>query len=280
MENVRSDMLTSALHWLDLGAALLPAQHNTKKLAYGYGPNLKKVTTRRDAERVFGKGSKHNLVVIAPPGLLMLDFDHSELCGRWQEEIPSSYCLTYQETTPHGWRVFYWCDFRPGPGVKLVPGVEIKKFCLVAPSQLDGFIYSPIDPSLPILEVSDPSRILFPLLSGLLEPHTAHNLELGGATRPAIAGDVISRIKAAVPVLEIISIYSDVKQSRGLDNRWRTARCPFHDDQHSSMWVDTVRQLWGCHACGVHGDVINFYARINNLSIKEAIRALAEKHHV
>jgi len=273
-------MLTSALTWLERGAALLPAQHNSKHLVYGWGPYQRKVTTPKEAQKVWGKGSKYNLVVVAPPSLLMLDFDDSVLCGRWQDEISSGYCLTYQETTPRGWRVFYWCDFRPEPGINLVKGVEIKKFCLVSPSQLKGFIYSPIDPSLPILEVSDPSKILFPLLSGI--PHTpaTHNLEIGAAARTGKTDDVITRIKAAIPILDMVSIYSDIRFKKDREGRWQNGRCPFHDDKYPSLWVDTERQLFGCHACGVHGDVINFYARINNLTVKAAIRTLAEKYHV
>lgn len=280
MEVIRPDLITSALTWLERGAALLPAQPNSKKLCPGFGPYLRKITKPEGVEKLWGKHPKLNLAVIAPPSLLMLDFDDSALCGRWQDEIPSSYCLTYQETTPHGWRVFYWCDFRPGPGIKFVPGVEIKQFCLVSPSKLQGFIYTPIDPTLPILEVSDPSRILFPLLSELPQPQAAHNLEIGAAARAGGSGAVIERIKAAIPILDMVSFYADIKFRKDRGGRWRTGCCPFHDDKKPSLWVDTERQLFGCHACGVHGDVINFYARIKNLTIQAAIRELAAKYRV
>ena len=50
------------------------------------------------------------------------------------------------------------------------------------------------------------------------------------------------------------------------------ACCPFHDDRHPSMKVDT---RFHCFGCGADGDVIDFTARFYDLSPKEAAEKLA-----
>ena len=50
------------------------------------------------------------------------------------------------------------------------------------------------------------------------------------------------------------------------------ACCPFHDDRHPSMKVDT---RFHCFGCGADGDVIDFTARLYDLSPKESAEKLA-----
>ena len=51
------------------------------------------------------------------------------------------------------------------------------------------------------------------------------------------------------------------------------ACCPFHDDRHPSMKVDT---RFHCFGCGADGDVIDFTARLYNLAPREAAEKLAQ----
>ena len=51
------------------------------------------------------------------------------------------------------------------------------------------------------------------------------------------------------------------------------ACCPFHDDRHPSMKVDT---RFHCFGCGADGDVTDFTARLYDLSPKEAAEKLAQ----
>ena len=51
------------------------------------------------------------------------------------------------------------------------------------------------------------------------------------------------------------------------------ACCPFHDDKNPSMKVD---QRFHCFGCGADGDVIDFIAKLFNLSPKEAAEKLAQ----
>lgn len=55
------------------------------------------------------------------------------------------------------------------------------------------------------------------------------------------------------------------------------ACCPFHPDRHPSMKVD---RLYHCFACGVGGDVIDFTARLFNLSQYEAAKKLITDYNL
>lgn len=48
--------------------------------------------------------------------------------------------------------------------------------------------------------------------------------------------------------------------------------CPFHNDRHPSM---KVSERYYCFGCGEKGDVINFVAKLHNLSQYEAAKKLA-----
>ena len=51
------------------------------------------------------------------------------------------------------------------------------------------------------------------------------------------------------------------------------ACCPFHDDRHPSMKLN--EDYFYCFGCGATGDVIDFTARLYDLSSKEAAEKLA-----
>lgn len=56
---------------------------------------------------------------------------------------------------------------------------------------------------------------------------------------------------------------------------WAQGLCPFHDDHHPSLSVCvTGRGAWQCHACGAHGDLVDFHERATGLSFAAAVRDL------
>ena len=57
-------------------------------------------------------------------------------------------------------------------------------------------------------------------------------------------------------------------------NRGGMACCPFHDDKNPSMKLN--EEYFYCFGCGATGDVIDFTARLYNLSPKEAAEKLAQ----
>jgi hypothetical protein len=55
------------------------------------------------------------------------------------------------------------------------------------------------------------------------------------------------------------------------------ACCPFHDDKTPSMSVNLDKQVWFCHAGGFGGSVIDIVCRQQGLSVKDAIKMLADE---
>ncbi len=51
-------------------------------------------------------------------------------------------------------------------------------------------------------------------------------------------------------------------------NHYGMARCPFHNDRHPSLYV--ADDHYYCFACGEHGDVIDFAAKLFGLPLYEA----------
>ena len=74
-------------------------------------------------------------------------------------------------------------------------------------------------------------------------------------------------VKQSVAVREAAELYGIAVGRGGM------ACCPFHDDRHPSMKVDT---RFHCFGCGADGDVIDFTARLYDLSPKGAAEKLAQ----
>ena len=52
--------------------------------------------------------------------------------------------------------------------------------------------------------------------------------------------------------------------------------CPFHDDRKPSLSVNLDRKLFHCFACQAKGDIFDFVARIERVSLPDAARIVAE----
>ena len=74
-------------------------------------------------------------------------------------------------------------------------------------------------------------------------------------------------VKQSVTAREAAELYGIAVGRGGM------ACCPFHDDRHPSMKVDT---RFHCFGCGADGDVIDFTARLYDLSPKGAAEKLAQ----
>ena len=61
-------------------------------------------------------------------------------------------------------------------------------------------------------------------------------------------------------------------------NRQGKALCPFHNDRHPSLYV--ADDHYYCFACGAHGDVIGFAAKLFGLPLYEAAQRLAADFHL
>ena len=79
--------------------------------------------------------------------------------------------------------------------------------------------------------------------------------------------NVFGTVKASINTREAAARY-------GVEvNRHGKALCPFHNDRHPSLFVDDDH--YHCFACGEHGDVIDFTAKLFGLKSYEAAQKLA-----
>ena len=82
-----------------------------------------------------------------------------------------------------------------------------------------------------------------------------------------MAENVFEAVKLSVSTREAAEFYGIKVRRNGM------ACCPFHDDKNPSMKVD---QRFHCFGCGEDGDVIDFTAKLFDLSPKEAAEKLAQ----
>lgn len=82
-----------------------------------------------------------------------------------------------------------------------------------------------------------------------------------------MAENVFEAVKQSVSTREAAAFYGIKVRRNGM------ACCPFHDDKNPSMKVD---QRFHCFGCGEDGDVIDFTAKLFDLSPKEAAEKLAQ----
>ncbi|WP_278623857.1 CHC2 zinc finger domain-containing protein [Parabacteroides gordonii] len=80
----------------------------------------------------------------------------------------------------------------------------------------------------------------------------------------------IERLKSSLRIEEVIG--KTVRLERKGVNY--VGLCPFHDDHHPSLAVNSQKQTFHCFACGEHGDVIGFVQKTEHCSFTEAIKKL------
>ena len=51
-------------------------------------------------------------------------------------------------------------------------------------------------------------------------------------------------------------------------------RCPFHDDAHPSLSLNTEKNLWYCPVCATGGDGVKLYMRARQVPFATAVRDL------
>lgn len=79
--------------------------------------------------------------------------------------------------------------------------------------------------------------------------------------------NVFGAVKASINTREAAARY-------GVEvNHYGKALCPFHNDRNPSLFV--ADDHYHCFACGEHGDVIDFTAKLHGLSLYDAAKKLA-----
>jgi len=252
-----------ALWWLERDFLIIPIQPNSKKIVPGFGMHQDKIGNPERVHRWFGPKTLANLAVCSTSTSLILDFDDPDLYKFWASKFPIE-SRTYTELTPRGgYHVFahVWSELRKG--FMPIAGVELKRVVLVYPSRVDNRPYGrgageilDLDASLVLSPISEAPRVHERAQVNIHDP------------------SYLQKIKSAFSCVDLVRSVRPGFKISGPARRFVSAPCPFHDDKEPSFWIETGRNLWGCHACGVHGDVINLYARLKGLTNNQAIREM------
>jgi len=84
---------------------------------------------------------------------------------------------------------------------------------------------------------------------------------------------IVNQVQQASDIVDVISEHVNLKKK----GREMVGLCPFHDDHRPSMYVNTVKQIFKCFACGAGGDVFKFLQMRENLTFPQAIERLADR---
>lgn len=297
------DKLTQARQFLSAGIAVIPLRHRGKEpeaamMGGAWEQYKTQLPTEYDLLRWLGSGWQNYGVVAGWDNLAVIDFDNADQYALWlqyyDQQLVRIYELTeapYTVRSARGAHVYirlygdYANQKRLGVDVK-VHGYVVGPGC----THPSGAMYTALGtnfhfPQVFHLDTWLPPE-LFPKLKfeavfsrdGALpmvfdKPSSADYDPFAQATR-ASSIDLLSTVKASV---RIESMFPDAVKTSG-DGRWLAARCPFHDDKKPSFWIDTRRQLCGCNACMMKPmDAVNLYARMHNMSDRDAVSAMAQE---
>jgi len=110
------------------------------------------------------------------------------------------------------------------------------------------------------------------------DPFTMASTMVTDDKKQGVGGvDLITKVKSYVRVENLLP---DAVFTSG-DRRWMACKCPFHDDNKPSFWIDCARQLCGCQVCGMLPmDAVNLYARMHSMNESAAVTAMAREIHI
>ena len=83
--------------------------------------------------------------------------------------------------------------------------------------------------------------------------------------------ELIDEIKNNNDIVDVVSQYVHLKRS----GRNYFGLCPFHNEKSPSFSVSPDKQIFHCFGCGADGDVIDFTAKLFQLSLLQAAEKLA-----
>jgi hypothetical protein len=288
--------LQTAQHWTFWGAAVIPIKARDKAPALkSWKPYQTDIPSDDQLRSWFTDDSKNIALVTGHNGLTVIDFDDHDVWMEWVEYDQKCalagivQTLTYQVETSKGRHVYVRLPEATKSRPLLKPdgsrlGIDIKSrggYVLIPPSiHPSGAPYRAVNPGAPIWHIDTLSEILpvSMLTQADFQPsrvkrHTSPPRDIWDqAMNPTTMGPgTVDRIKAAYKLEDLLP----VRQRTGAD--FYLTECPLHNDHNPSMWVKTDEQICGCYAgCTTKPlDVVNLYARVHDLSNREAIAELA-----
>jgi hypothetical protein len=262
-----TDAVFVAHAWIVKGWRVVPCLPNSKQLIKGYGPHQNNLEDPKEIEYWF-RNKRVNIAVLAPTDAIILDFDNRNLYTQFCEASPEA-AVSYTEFTPRG-GAHIFLKFQEQINFEPVKDLELKRIGLVYPSKVGGLPYRVGGG---VIQQVNLEEVLYGFGSvkeiGLINsslPRPSH-----GQIEPIVGA--VAKVKSDWPLREYLTFFEPKLKLSG-SGRWLSGLCPFHDDSHPSLWVDIYNDLWGCHACAAHGDVINWHSLRKNITVRGAIKDL------
>ncbi len=84
---------------------------------------------------------------------------------------------------------------------------------------------------------------------------------------------IVVQVQQANDIVDVISEHMTLTKK----GREMVGLCPFHEDHRPSLYVNPVKQIFKCFACGAGGDVFKFIQMRENLTFPQAIERLAQR---
>jgi hypothetical protein len=288
------NLITKTAHeWILSGQSVIPIRYRDKRPEIGtWEPYKSQLPSSKEIIHWF-PDKFHNIAIITGVrGLAVIDFDSMDRFVYWKlwtkkKGHPASFIsdVTYMVQTARGMHVYIRLPHDERN--RSLEGIDIKAkggYVLAPPSvHPSGVPYRAVYPGAPIMQVNALSDILPAALlardtelpdtvrvpHGFIKPVQYSKDPWAVAEGQETGPDLVSRIRN---YFKIEDFFPGAIQTSG-DRRWMLTKCPFHDDNDPSFWIDTQRQICGCYAgCTMKPlDVINLFGRLHGLSNRDAI---------
>ena len=297
-------VLETALLWRNLGIACIPILAGSKRPALEWERYQHELPSEAKLRAWFSVG--YNIACVCGwRGLTVVDFDSLERLEIWLAS-PQGKVDTYKVQTRKGWHYYFYVDEPTNCGAalwnfcqecrewtlhRMVPvkmleclecqtqsepsqeqRVDIKGIggqAITPPSiHPSGHKYIGVgDPAL-IARVSSIKDILPEYEPPAMMVHESRSVDPYDMAMRQECGISVAAIKATWRWEDVLSVNGTARRGVVMVN------CPFHQDDHASMALYPDKHAH-CFGCNWHGDIIDAWAMLNNQTVQEAMRSMA-----
>ena len=270
-----SEVREAAESWRGLGIAVIPIIFRSKVPALPKWKPYQSCLPRQAELDTWFNGRSVNLAVVTGwQGLVVIDFDDLWQYSRWLAGLPTERAVvalsTYQTVTRRGRHFYFFVEEETRSCCAVRPKIDViagGNLCTVPPSvHSSGHVY---------VSVGNPQDIQhIPSLRWLgLEPDRpkiAH-----APPEPVDLDDLAMRHDCGTSISDLKARWSSHSLLGLPPGRQCQIRCPLpsHEDIHPSctLFADGG---WYCHVCQKGGDVVDLYAALNGLTLRDAMREM------
>lgn len=269
------DVLSTALTWCSLGIATIPILARSKRPALDlWKPYQTRLPTEFELRAWFSNPGYNLAVITGWQGLVIVDWDDREKLKEWRVSTEIGRNLgTYQVSTPRGVHLYFYCH-EDTQCVKL-DGVDIKAgggYCLAPPSiHPSGVPYLTNGlPTADIWHVSSMTKVFPEYQQAVSKPTPQPQASTLDALDAAWLPHTSTTIEEANDKLN----WEQLLPGSFIKHHYTNYLCPLHEDTHPSFRVYPGGD-WFCFGCGASGrDKLDLYAKLNGMTIKEALCTL------